>query len=167
MSFCAAIFCPYRHSLYKREWSEENEIIAPSQQARMLASMRAKVARQHEAAARAHATAVAQQVVAAQQSTIIVQWSRQKNVPRGGDDDVAARARRAFHGCLSELAPQSVLCVTHGDLFNSYMPELFPGAGFSGYKAEVAGFAVVRGPSAGREQADADSIGAMHRITLM
>jgi hypothetical protein len=30
----------------------------------------------------------------------------------------------------------------------------------------VADFAVVRGPSAGREQADADSIGAMHRITL-
>lgn len=75
--------------------------------------------------------------------------------------------------CYARLAHSDPRCerdwTTLRDLFNSYM-ELFPGADFfGGHKAEVAGFAVTRGPSppAGREQADADSIGAMHRITLM
>ena len=54
--------------------------------------------------------------------------------------------------------------VTHGDLFNAYVPELFEGVGK--FKAEVAGWAAIRGPYGPRLLDDA-AILEMHRVEAL
>ena len=64
-----------------------------------------------------------------------------------------------------------MLLVTHGDLINAFLPGLEGEEGVGAYKAEVAGFAVVRVSAGGalpsRVAAGGESIVARHRVELM
>ena len=59
---------------------------------------------------------------------------------------------------------KNVLIMTHGDLFNAYLPELCEGLGK--YRADVAGWAAIKGPHGARVVEDA-SILEMHRVELL
>eukprot|EP01062_Namystynia_karyoxenos_P032762 TRINITY_DN2413_c0_g1_i1.p1 TRINITY_DN2413_c0_g1~~TRINITY_DN2413_c0_g1_i1.p1 ORF type:complete len:546 (+),score=124.15 TRINITY_DN2413_c0_g1_i1:85-1638(+) len=103
--------------------------------------------------------------------------------PQGGDrlpalqqdDDITARVARAIPEIAarlhSSLQPPGgcVLMVTHGDLINNYLPELAPGVGIGAYRAQEAGFSLIREGESGfppRVEDDAGII-ASHGVERM
>ena len=103
---------------------------------------------------------------------VIRRWRREEGVP-SLPDDVARRVGAAVPAIVRAHAGAAagVLLVTHGDLINAFLPGLEGDEGVGAYKAEVAGFAVVRVPADGalpsRVAAGGESIVARHRVELM
>ena len=79
-------------------------------------------------------------------------WDREVGKPTR-PDAVTQRAGTAIAAMAPAADGQNILVVTHGDLFNAYMPELFDGIGK--YKAEYAGLAVLRPPHGKRATEEA------------
>eukprot|EP00928_Gymnodinium_smaydae_P038881 TRINITY_DN26704_c0_g1_i1.p1 TRINITY_DN26704_c0_g1~~TRINITY_DN26704_c0_g1_i1.p1 ORF type:complete len:256 (-),score=28.56 TRINITY_DN26704_c0_g1_i1:178-882(-) len=75
----------------------------------------------------------------------VLAWDRSANVPKD-PDDLTSRVGGAIPAIMASGG--NVLIVTHGDLFNAYLPELFDGIGK--FKADVAGWAAIRGPHGAR-----------------
>jgi hypothetical protein len=94
-------------------------------------------------------------------------WDRDANVPGegGAPDDLQERCLQAFADIAQAHAPDNALVVTHGDLFNRYMPELFDGIGR--YACEEAGYAVVRAPHTHGARVEEAALQETHRVTTM
>ena len=78
-------------------------------------------------------------------------------------DNLSRRVLDVIPSIAAQCNDKNVLIVTHGDIVNAYLPELAPGLGIGAFAADVAGWAVLRGPHATRV-ASVESILEMYRI---
>lgn len=98
-------------------------------------------------------------------------WAREESVPVAPDrivHRVSVGIPAIFKAAASGGA-RSVLLMTHGDIVNTYLPELFEGIG--AYRSEEAGFAVIKlagegGILPGRLSDNSDIL-ALHRCVRM
>ena len=96
-----------------------------------------------------------------------VQWNRGAGMP-ALPDNIEARAQAVFADLAALHHPNTIVLVTHGDLFNALLPELEAVPGIGRYKAEVAGWALIAPGSAstsGGGRVAPSQIMAAHRVT--
>ena len=59
-------------------------------------------------------------------------------------DNLSRRVMDVIPSIAAQCNDKNVLIVTHGDIVNTYLPELAPGLGIGAFAADVAGWAVLR-----------------------
>ena len=79
-------------------------------------------------------------------------------------EHLGARVGEALPAIMARACGRAVVVVTHGDVFNAYLPELVDGVGK--FKADVAGWAAIAGPFGPRVLDDA-AILEMHRVDTL